>query len=42
MSGTAVRWVGFGLVWVGLALLTNDSLRTLHARRREVRAGAAA
>jgi chloramphenicol-sensitive protein RarD len=38
----AVRWVGFGLVWIALALLTNDSLRTLRARRRHVRAGAAA
>ena len=27
------RWIGFGLVWIGLAVLTADSARRLHAAR---------
>ena len=31
------RWVGFGIVWVALAVLTADSLRTAHVARVERR-----
>jgi chloramphenicol-sensitive protein RarD len=30
------RWVGFGIVWLALLVLTADSLRSLHASRRRV------
>ena len=29
----AVRWVGFGLVWIGLVLLSTDMIRTTRANR---------
>jgi chloramphenicol-sensitive protein RarD len=32
MSGT--RWMGFGIVWVALAVLSFDSLRNLPRRGR--------
>jgi len=32
------RWIGFGLVWVALALLTADMLRTATRRRSATRA----
>jgi len=31
----AVRWIGFGLVWVGLALFSADQLSAQRTRRRE-------
>lgn len=34
------RWAGFGLVWLALALLTWDALRTAHRSRIELRAAA--
>lgn len=34
----AERWAGFGLVWLALALLTWDALRTARAARRELEA----
>ena len=36
---TTARWVGFGIVWVALILLTIDSLRA--ARRRRLTAAEA-
>lgn len=36
------RWVGFGIVWVALALLTFDSLRAAGRSRRLARAAASA
>ncbi|WP_431775419.1 EamA family transporter RarD [Streptomyces cucumeris] len=35
------RWAGFGLVWLALALLTWDALRTAHRARRELARAAA-
>jgi chloramphenicol-sensitive protein RarD len=35
-------WVGFGIVWVALVVLTWDSLRTAHSARRAAAAAAAA
>jgi chloramphenicol-sensitive protein RarD len=35
---STARWIGFGLVWVALALLTADMLRTATRRRSAVRA----
>ncbi|QKW51738.1 EamA family transporter RarD [Streptomyces buecherae] len=35
------RWAGFSLVWLALALLTWDALRTAHRSRSELRAAAA-
>jgi chloramphenicol-sensitive protein RarD len=32
----AQRWVGFGIVWVALVVLSVDSLLSLHAARRRV------
>jgi chloramphenicol-sensitive protein RarD len=32
------RWIGFGLVWLALATLTVDSLRTAHTLRRDAAA----
>ena len=34
----AERWVGFGIVWVALLVLTTDSLLSVRATRRAVRA----
>ncbi len=31
------RWIGFGIVWVALVLLSLDSLLTLHGSRRRAR-----
>jgi chloramphenicol-sensitive protein RarD len=28
------RWIGFGIVWVALLVLTVDSLRSIRTRRR--------
>jgi chloramphenicol-sensitive protein RarD len=36
------RWAGFALVWIALALLTGDALRTAHRAARTLRAGTAA
>ncbi|WP_259557880.1 EamA family transporter RarD [Brachybacterium sillae] len=36
-----VRWFGFALVWVALALLTTDSVRAHRVRRRAARLGSA-
>ena len=30
------RWVGFGIVWLALAVLSVDSLLSLHAARRRI------
>ncbi|MFC5147261.1 EamA family transporter RarD [Streptomyces aureoversilis] len=38
----AERWVGFGLVWLALAVLTWDALRTARRARAELRAARAA
>ncbi|MDT3398677.1 EamA family transporter RarD [Streptomyces sp. B1866] len=35
------RWAGFGLVWLALALLTWDALRTAHRARTDLAAAAA-
>ncbi|WP_184575727.1 EamA family transporter RarD [Streptomyces zagrosensis] len=37
----AERWAGFALVWLALALLTWDALRTAHRSRIDLRAAAA-
>ena len=34
----AMRWVGFGLIWLALALFTLESLRYRHRERRRLRA----
>ncbi|MEU6094085.1 EamA family transporter RarD [Streptomyces sp. NPDC047079] len=36
------RWAGFALVWLALALLTGDALRTAHAAARALRSAAVA
>jgi chloramphenicol-sensitive protein RarD len=36
------RWLGFGIVWLALLLLTADSLRTAHRRRSRARSEAPA
>jgi chloramphenicol-sensitive protein RarD len=36
------RWAGFALVWIALALLTGDALRTAHRAARTLRARTAA
>jgi chloramphenicol-sensitive protein RarD len=33
----AMRWVGFALIWLALALFTGESLRHRHRRRRDLR-----
>ncbi len=38
----ATRWVGFGMVWIALVLLTVDSIRVANTRSRLRRAGATA
>jgi chloramphenicol-sensitive protein RarD len=35
------RWIGFGLVWIALVVLSIDSLRASHVARGERRAEAA-
>jgi chloramphenicol-sensitive protein RarD len=34
------RWAGFALVWLALAVLTGDALRTAHRARTELTAAA--
>ncbi|MFE9097926.1 EamA family transporter RarD [Streptomyces sp. NPDC007264] len=36
------RWMGFGLVWLALSLLTGDALRTAHRTARALRTGVGA
>jgi len=31
----ASRWLGFGLVWLALAVFTGDALRNAHGARRQ-------
>jgi chloramphenicol-sensitive protein RarD len=33
----AMRWVGFGLIWLALVLFTAESLRHRQRRRRQLR-----